>query len=268
MINGRPYAAIVSGTWSGYWVPIVSPTVLAASSISCASPAKIAAGSEHVYRALPAGNSEIALTFDMGGRLAPGLDIVRRLIVDRVCTTFFPTGAMTATTAGKAILALIGAHPELFELGNHTNHHCNLRDGGAGSPTTAPCPTTAPTAAFIQAELKDAAAILRSASGGMEPAPYWRPPYGTYDTRVLDAAAAAGYTKTFMWSIDAIDWRPVSDGGPTAAQIADKVVANAVDGSDVLMHLGGWNTLDALPSMISRLRAHGLKPSTISAILR
>jgi peptidoglycan/xylan/chitin deacetylase (PgdA/CDA1 family) len=267
MINGRAYAAIASGTWDGYWIPVVSPTTLAASAISCASPAKIPPGAAHVYRALPAGSSAIALTFDMGGRLDPGLDIVRRLIVDRVCTTFFPTGAMTATSAGKAILALIGAHPELFELGNHTNHHCNLRDGGGGSPTTAACPTTPPSARFIATELKAAAAVLKSASAGMEPAPYWRPPYGAYDSRVVAAAAAAGYTKTVLWSIDAIDWRPVSEGGPTAAQIADKVVANAVDGSDVLMHLGGWNTLDALPSMVTRLRALGLKPSTISAIL-
>jgi len=267
MINGRPYAEIVGGTWAGYWMPIVAPTVLTANRISCASPPKVAASPNQLFRALPAGASEIALTFDMGGRIDPGLDIVRRLIVDRVCTTFFPTGAMTATTQGQTILRLIGSHPELFELGNHTNHHCNLRDGGGGSPTTAACPTSPPSAAFIAAELKDAATILRNASG-MEPSPYWRPPYGAYSSAVLTAAASAGYTKTFMWSIDAIDWRPEADGGPTAAGIADKIVANAVDGSDVLMHLGGWNTLDALPSMIVRLRAKGLTPTTISAILR
>jgi hypothetical protein len=60
----------------------------------------------------------------------------------------------------------------------------------------------------------------------------------------------------------------VSDGGPTAAAIADKVAVNAVNGTDVLMHLGGWNTLDALPSMVQRLRARGLQPTTISDILR
>ena len=31
------------------------------------------------------------------------------------------------------------AHPELFEIGNHTMHHCDLVHGGLGSPTTAPC---------------------------------------------------------------------------------------------------------------------------------
>jgi hypothetical protein len=34
------------------------------------------------------------------------------------------------------------------------------------------------------------------------------------------------------------------------------------------MHLGGYNTFDALPSTVMRLRAAGLTPTTISQILR
>jgi len=268
VIHGRPFAEVVTGTWAGHWVPIVTPTTLTAQRLTCNAPGHVAAGGRQFFRgALPTTASQVALTFDMGGRIAPGLDIVNRLILDRVCTTFFPTGAMTATPDGQKILKLIGAHPSLFELANHTNHHCNLRDGGAGSPTTAPCPKTAPSHDFIVKELRDAAAILRAASG-MEPAPYWRAPYGATNERVLAAAAAAGYTKTFHWDVDTIDWRPVADGGPTAAQIADKVATRAVKGTDVLMHLGGWNTFDALPSMVQRLRERGLQPTTISDILR
>jgi peptidoglycan/xylan/chitin deacetylase (PgdA/CDA1 family) len=268
VIHGRPFGEVVDGALAGHWVPLVAPSTLTAQRLTCASPGHVAAGSRQFFRgALPGAQNQLALTFDMGGRIETGLAIVNRLILDRVCTTFFPTGAMTATPEGQRILALIGAHPELFELGNHTNHHCNLRDGGAGSPTTAPCPRTAPSEAFIVDELLDAAEILRAASG-MEPAPYWRAPYGAADARVLAAAAKAGYTKAFHWDIDTIDWRPVADGGPTAAQIADKVATRAVNGSDVLMHLGGWNTYDALPSMVQRLRAKGLQPTTISDILR
>ena len=267
VIHGRPFGEVVSGIWAGYWVPLVSPSVLRAQYLTCSSPGHVAAGTRQIFRVLPGAVNQVALTFDMGGRLAPARDIVNRLILDRVCTTFFPTGAMTRTTEGQAVLNLIGAHRELFELGNHTDHHCNLRDGGGGSPTTAPCPKTPPTDAFIVSEMLDAAATLRATSG-MEPAPYWRPPYGAYDSRILAAVASAGYTKTFMWDVDTIDWRPVADGGPTAAQIADKVAVNAVNGTDVLMHLGGYNTYDALPSMVQRLRARGLTPTTISQILR
>ena len=57
-------------------------------------------------------------------------------------------------------MAVIKAHPELFEIGNHTMHHCDLVSGGGGSPTTAPCAGVTPTADFIRQELTDAAAIL------------------------------------------------------------------------------------------------------------
>ena len=165
------------------------------------------------------------------------------------------------------MLTVVRAHPELFELGNHTMHHCNLRNGGDGSPTTAPCQTGGPPGtAFVSAELTDAAAILEAGSG-QDPAPYWRPPYGVYTDQVLATAAGLGYTKTIMWSIDTIDWRLISDGGPTAAQITSKVVTSATSGSIVLMHLGGYETLDAITLMVPALRDRGLLLTSISDLL-
>jgi peptidoglycan/xylan/chitin deacetylase (PgdA/CDA1 family) len=263
VIDGRPYVLMSSGIWSGTWMPVTAPRKLSAQRITCSVPAKVAPGSSQVLRRVATTDKEIALTFDMGGRLTPALDIVERLIMDRVCTTIMPTGSSASTTEGRKVMALIAAHPELFEMSNHTQNHCNLRDGGGGSA----CPSTPPTTARIQQELKEAETVIRTLTG-MEAVPYWRPPYGAYDTRVREAAAAIGYTKTLMWDIDTIDWRPVKDGGPTARAIADKVVTNAQTGSIVLMHLGGYNTFDALPSMVSRLRANGLQPTTISALLR
>ena len=212
-------------------------------------------------------SSRIALTFDMGGRMVPAVKIMNFLVANRVCATIMPTGIMSQTTEGKQALAIIEAHPELFELGNHTMHHCNLRDGGGGSPTGAYCTSSRPSAAFIQKELKDAEAIIEAATG-RQANPYWRAPYGAYDAAVLSAAAAAGYTKHFRWDIDTIDWRPVSDGGPTARSMALKVVNNAKSGSVVLMHLGGYETLDALPAMVDGLRSRGFVTTTLSDMLR
>ena len=48
-------------------------------------------------------------------------------------------------THGREIMAIVRAHPELFEIGNHTMHHCDLVRGGGGSPTTAPCAGGPPT---------------------------------------------------------------------------------------------------------------------------
>jgi peptidoglycan/xylan/chitin deacetylase (PgdA/CDA1 family) len=174
---------------------------------------------------------------------------------------------MAQTAEGQEIMAIVRAHPELFEIGNHTMHHCDLVRGGLGSPTTAPCAGGVPTADFIRKQLTDAAAILKQQTG-QDPRPYWRPPYGSISNAVLQAAASAGYTKTFMWDVDTIDWKPISQGGPTAQQIATKVITQAEGGSDVLMHLGGYETLDALRIMVPGLRDRGFLLTSLSDLLR
>ncbi|MDQ2941391.1 MAG: polysaccharide deacetylase family protein [Chloroflexota bacterium] len=218
------------------------------------------------FYAVPNAGHNLALTFDMGGRLEPALAIMRFLVENGVCATLFPTGAMSQTAVGQQVLAVVRAHPELFEIGNHTMHHCDLVSGGAGSPTTAPCAGGAPTADFIRQELTDAAAILQAGTR-QNPQPYWRPPYGSVNPAVLDAAASVGYTKAFMWDIDTIDWKPASDGGPSAEQIASKVVTQAQDGSNVLMHIGGYETLDALQIMVPGLRDRGFTLTSLSDLL-
>src|SRR5690606_26363492 len=82
---------------------------------------------------------KVAFTLDMGGRLTGATQIVDYLVANQVCTTFFATSVMAATTEGRAVMAKIAAHPELFEVGNHTVAHCDLVNGGGGSPSSAPC---------------------------------------------------------------------------------------------------------------------------------
>jgi peptidoglycan/xylan/chitin deacetylase (PgdA/CDA1 family) len=258
VIGGRRYVRIISGTWSGWWMPAAGTT---ASGVTCRVGNRPVAGSARVLTRITTAPSEVALTFDMGGRLDPAKAILEYLVLERVCTTVFPTGAAIATSLGATAMAIVRAHPELFEVGNHTVHHCNLRDGGGG----AACPATRPDDAFVTKELVDAAAAIRAATG-QSPAPYWRPPYGAQDAALRTVAAAAGYTKTVMWALDTIDWRAVSDGGPTALDIATKIRGVAAGGI-VLDHLGGWNTLDGLPYAIAGLRARGLTPTSISGLL-
>jgi peptidoglycan-N-acetylglucosamine deacetylase len=228
----------------------------------CWTSTKVGAGSQQLFTRIPNAPNQVALTFDMGGRLVPALSILDFLIKNQVCATIFPTGAISQTPEGQKVLSVIRANPHLFEVGNHTMHHCDLANGGGG----AACPSSAPSSSFIGKELTDANAVIRAATG-QNTAPYWRPPYGAHDSRVRNAAAAAGYTKTFMWDVDTIDWRHPNDGGPTATQISNKVVSNSVSGSVVLMHLGGWNTRDALPPMISGLRNRGFTLTTLSDML-
>jgi peptidoglycan/xylan/chitin deacetylase (PgdA/CDA1 family)/LysM repeat protein len=261
------WVLVVAGEPGVTPMPTSSPTPRPSNTgLACRTGVRAASAPTATYRNIPNAGPEVALTLDMGGRLDPAVQIMHLLIANRVCVTLFPTGAMSQTAIGQQVLALVRAHPELFEVGNHTMHHCDLVRGGLGSPTTAPCAGGVPTASFIRKELTDAAAILKAGTG-QDPVPYWRPPYGSVSSSVIAAAASVGYTKTMLWDIDTIDWMPISDGGPTAQQIANKVLANARNGSVVLMHIGGYETLDALRIMIPALRQRGFALTSISDLL-
>jgi peptidoglycan/xylan/chitin deacetylase (PgdA/CDA1 family) len=263
--------ALVTTAPSETATPTPSPTATAhptatPAASGCRAGNRVAAGNQQILARVPEAGHAMALTLDMGGRLDPGIDILNLLIANGVCATIFPTGAMAQTSGGRKVMAIIAAHPELFEIGNHTMHHCDLVKGGGGSPTAAPCKGITPDAAFVRKELTDAAAILAPLAG-QQPVPYWRPPYGLTNASVRNAAASIGYTKTIMWDIDTIDWKPISDGGPSAEQIATNVVSRAVDGSIVLMHLGGYETLAALRIMVPALRDRGFLLTSISDLL-
>ena len=196
----------------------------------------------------------VALTFDMGGRLDPALDIVNWLVANNIRATIFPTGAVldsTSTDVARQVLAVVSSRPDLFEIGNHSYDHPDF---------------TTLSAAEMKEQLQTTeAAVARVTSMTLKPR--FRPPFGAYDAAVLAAVGDAGYGITVMWDVDTIDWRPESDGGPTRQQIIDKVLNNAEGGSIVLMHLGGYNTFDALPAIVAGLRARGYEPGTVSDVL-
>jgi peptidoglycan/xylan/chitin deacetylase (PgdA/CDA1 family) len=198
------------------------------------------------------GSGKVALTFDMGGRLEPALDIMAWLRDHGVNATVFPTGASGAgTSIGRAVLEATAARPDLFELGNHSWDHPSF---------------TELDAARIADQLGRTEAAIVEVSG-RSTKPWFRPPFGAWDDGVRQAVGDAGWAYLVMWDIDTIDWRPTSDGGPTARDIEAKVLSRAQGGSIVLMHLGGWHTLEALPAIVEGLRAKGLQPVTLSELI-
>jgi peptidoglycan/xylan/chitin deacetylase (PgdA/CDA1 family) len=212
-----------------------------------AEPPSLAAIVSHGSRS----SGRIALTFDMGGRVVPALDIVNWLIDHEVHATIFPTGETGTTTTGKAVLALVAAHPELFDLGNHSWDHPYF---------------TKLSAAQMATELQTTEAAVAPLAG-QSTKPWFRPPYGAVNAAVQAGVAAAGWGYVVMWDVDTIDWKPVKQGGPTADDIVAKVTANAKAGSIVLMHLGGYKTLDALPGILAAVEAKGLQPATLGELL-
>jgi len=209
-----------------------------------------------VFEHGPRDTSMVALTFDMGGRVDPALDIMNWLIENRVKATIFMTGAMADnpnTDAGREVLRLVELHPGLFTLGNHSYSHPDFREL---------------TQTAMALELLRTENAIDRLVPGLSPKPFFRPPYGGVDPKVVAGVAAAGYDRIVMWDVDTIDWRPPAEGGPSAGEIVAKVTGNARGGSIVLMHLGGYNTLEALPDVVAGLRSQGLEPVTLAELLR
>jgi peptidoglycan/xylan/chitin deacetylase (PgdA/CDA1 family) len=204
----------------------------------------------------PRTSHAVAVTFDMGGRVGDARAIVGWLIDHDVPASIFMTGAMADTPntdAGRQVLAAIDAHPGLLTLGNHSYTHRDVRSLSA--------------AAIAEELARTEAAFARWCS--QDPRPFFRPPYGGQDADALAAIGAAGYGSTVTWDIDTIDWRPIDNDppGPTADQIVANVLDRARGGSIVAMHLGGYETLDALPRVVSGLRAAGFELVTLASLL-
>jgi peptidoglycan/xylan/chitin deacetylase (PgdA/CDA1 family) len=250
--------------------PNRSVTVATGGSSGCTSGPRYAGSQENltVPMTRASASGRVALTFDMGGRMTPAVQILNILVANGVCSTIFPTGTISRTPQGQAALAVIKAHPELFELGNHTMNHCDLVRGGGGAPgatESAFCTAlgASPTETAVKKELTDGERWINVYTG-MTVQPFWRAPYGVSNVTVRTWAAQVGSTKHVKWDIDTIDWKPISQGGPTARSMTLKVVNNAKSGSVVLMHLGGFETADALQAMINGLRSRGYLLTTLS----
>lgn len=225
--------------------PTIAPTIGPSGSPGSTA---TASGPAIVVTNGPRGSGRIALTFDMGGRLDPAVDIVQWLIDHDVHATLFPTGKTgTTTDQGRAALLLAGTRPDLFAFGNHSWDHPDF--------------TT-----LTAAQMADQLSSTEGAIGGLigiSTKPYFRPPYGSWTAAVRAGVGAAGWADLVMWDVDTIDWKATADGGPTADAIVTKVLTNAKGGSIVLMHLGGWHTLEALPDMLAGLKSGGLVPVTL-----
>lgn len=192
----------------------------------------------------------VALTFDDGpdSRYTP--EVLRILAQEQVPATFF----------------LVGAHAERYpelvrqiqrqghEIGSHTYSHRNL--------FLLPRPAT-------EREIVKTEEVLRRLTGDR---PYlFRPPRGLYDQHLRRLLAERRYT-VVLWSVSSRDWAEASP-----RLIASNVLGPARGGDILLFHDSGAilvsqggdrrHMLKALPYIIRRLKAEGLRFVTVSRLL-
>ena len=220
---------------------------------------------------LPPGVMKVALTFDLCEQPheIAGYDgaIVDLLRETHARATFFAGGKWIASHDERARQLI--ADP-LFEVGNHTWEHRNLRwVRGQRLMDEINAPQLAYGQVYAglvreQCVAPDRSEKVRGIS--VQPGLPWlfRFPFGACDAESLRAVADAGLL--------AIQW-DLSSGDPrrslSAAHMAYAVVHGARPGSIVLFHANGrgWQTAHALRVIIPALRARGFELVTVSDLL-
>ena len=97
---------------------------------------------------------------------------------------------------------------------------------------------------------------------GQHTRPYFRPPFGSRNARVLRIAARSGFRSVF-WTLDSGDWLQ----NATAAGVTTKVLRFAEPGDIVVMHVASEATAAALPGILEGVQAQGWRVGTVSEAL-
>jgi peptidoglycan-N-acetylglucosamine deacetylase len=216
---------------------------------------------------VPKGEKVIALTFDLceqRGEVA-GYDgrIFDYLRQQGVKATFFAGGKWIVSHPQR--IEQLMADP-LFEIGNHTETHANLR---LLQPAAIRQQVWAPQKAYEDARTHFATEqCVASSPTAMSSVPeqprLFRFPYGTCNEASMKAVNDAGML-AIQWDVATGDPSPQT----SAARIAEAMVNEAKPGSIVVSHANGrgWHTAEALPIAIPKLKAKGYKFVTVSELL-
>ncbi|HEY6797115.1 MAG TPA: polysaccharide deacetylase family protein [Kineosporiaceae bacterium] len=215
-------------------VPPPEGTVPSAPS-AAVTPCPAASG---VHSGAPGTGKTVALTFDDGpGASTP--EIMSILTQAGVPATFFNIGVNES--ARPALVRREASRG--FVLGNHTWSHPQMTGLSQSAQGT---------------EL-DRASAEQAALVGRSPC-LFRPPYGSYNSATL-AAAAARQLAVWTWSVDTEDWKATSASSAWVNRIVSLgTAAGNLQHPVVLMHNapgGNPATVSALPAIISYYHSHG-----------
>jgi peptidoglycan/xylan/chitin deacetylase (PgdA/CDA1 family) len=192
-------------------------------------------------------NPWVALTLDAGAGSAPVPSILATLRERDVQITFFLTGNWIQENPDLARQIVADGH----EIANHSLSHPDF--------------TTLSDAQIIE-ELAVTEALMQETTG-VSTRPFFRPPYGAYNERVLLTVANEGYLPIY-WTLDSLD----SIGEPKTPEflverVTGTLTPEELAGSILLAHCGSEETAQALPAILDRFAAMGLEVRMLSDVL-
>jgi peptidoglycan/xylan/chitin deacetylase (PgdA/CDA1 family) len=198
----------------------------------------------------PTTTARVCLTFDAGADRGNAPGILDTLKTKNVFATFGMTGHWA--NENPDLVTRIAREGHSFI--NHTLTH--------RSWTGFSDPNVVRTPAERMAELFATEQYIFAASG-RHGRPFFRPPYGDYDSGVLNDVSAAGFAYNVMWTVDSLGWN-----GLATDDIVYRCLTNRGKGYIYLMHVGAASDdAFALPRIIDGLRSHGYRFGTIERLL-
>lgn len=228
-----------TGRWTAIVVAIVAVFFVWTEVASAASATVVHRGSSS--------RKQIALTFDDNYNVGHSVATLRALQRHEVPATLFLIGSAVSSTPSINNEILKGMQRGLFEVGDHSWSHPQL--------------TRLSDAAMAQ-QIGGGTDAFHAATGART-VPLFRPPYGDTNSRVAAVAGSEGFSYLVLWDIDPRDWE-----GRSASSIANHVVSRAHNGAIVVMHLSAAHTAEAIPIIVSSLRAKGYEFVTISTMMK
>ncbi|MCL4384951.1 MAG: polysaccharide deacetylase family protein [Actinobacteria bacterium] len=180
-------------------------------------------------------DKQVALTFDSGWEYKNTEEFLNILESYNIKATFFTRGLWAKD------------HPELAKAivnNGHDLENHSLTHGHMNSMTDAE----------IENEINTTTDIIKEITGFTPQ--LFRPPYGEYDTRILKILKKGGYTYTILWTIDSYDWAQEMNGVKIIKDyLVNRVLSKASNNAIILMHIGGYETVNALPEIIEGLKS-------------
>src|SRR5450830_329424 len=193
------------------------------------------------------GTRQIALTFDAGWLYENTEALLNLLDKYNVKATFFVRGLWAKEHPNLATEIVNRGH----DLENHSLTHGHMNTM---------------TDAEVQNEILKTTDIIRETTGFLPQ--LFRPPYGEYDKRILRILKEEGYPYTILWTVDSYDWAEEMNGVKiTKDYLVNRVLSKASDNGIILMHVGGYETINALPEIITGLKSEGYELVKVNDML-
>lgn len=236
-----PAATSASGSASGSASPTAVASKSASASATSSNPVPAARAWDGPQTGLPGEGKYIAWTVDDGA----DPEVVRAYaeFARRTGTrlTFFINGQYPAFKQHRDLLLPLVKSGQL-QIANHTYSHAAL--------------TSLTDEQIVQELTRNDEEIMRLF--GVSSKPYFRPPYGYYDARVLAAAASCGFTRPVLWYGSLADSSNIS-----SAEVYAYAEKYALAQHIVIGHLNYRGVVSELDRIRALLDRRGLKTVTI-----